>query len=127
MSSLDETISQDAHPRSKNLTWHRPSPDDDLSNNSATHRGGLRKPKRVENNNNNNEELVYTPVVCPVASFRNPYEPPAAEIIASKHISTLRNYVAKHKLGEIEFKTIEMVIEFSKMYVSSVAVIFLIH
>jgi hypothetical protein len=124
MSSLDENIPQDAHPRSKNLTWRRPSPDDDLSNNSATHRGGLRKPKRVEtnNNNNNNEELLYTPVVCPVASFRNPYEPPAAEIIASQKISTLRNYVAKHKLGEIEFKTIEMVIEFSKMYVSSVTV-----
>jgi hypothetical protein len=102
------------------LTWRRPSPDDDQSNNAATHRGGLRKPKRVETNNN--EELVYTPVVCPVASIRNPYEPPAAEIITTQHISTLRNYVAKYKLGEIEFKTIEMVIEFSKMYVSSVTV-----
>ncbi|XP_059480281.1 tudor domain-containing protein 7B isoform X2 [Neocloeon triangulifer] len=106
---------------SKNLTWRRPSPDDDQSSQTATNHGGLRKPKRVETNNNN-EELLYTPVVCPVASIRNPYEPPAAEIVATQHISTLRNYVAKQKLGEIEFKTIEMAIEFSKMYVSSVTI-----
>ncbi|CAB3382000.1 Hypothetical predicted protein [Cloeon dipterum] len=114
---------------SKNLTWRRASPDDDQSNNqqqqASSNRGGLRKPKRsaeTNNNNNVNEQLVYTPVVCPVASIRNPYEPPAAEIVATPHITTLRNYVAKNKLGEIEFKTIEMVIEFSKMYVSSVTV-----
>lgn len=80
-----------------------------------------RKNSSSNNNNNNSGEIIYSPVLCPAASVKNPCIP-TAEIKATEPIAILKKHVADHKLGEIEFKTIELVTGSTKQYISSVSV-----
>jgi hypothetical protein len=84
------------------------------------HRKG-RRPQRPTAANNNNNEVIYSPIVRPAASVRKP-SVPTAEIKATEHIVQLKKLVAERKLGNIDFKTIEMVSGASKQYISSISV-----
>ncbi|KAF4518847.1 hypothetical protein B566_EDAN006698 [Ephemera danica] len=70
---------------------------------------------------NNNDEFIYSPVVCPASSNRKP-SLPTAEIKATEHIALLKKFVTEKKLGNIDYKTIEMVDGSAKHYISSITI-----
>lgn len=85
----------------------------------------LRKPSmsidRRRQSDTRSSDVVYSQVVSPAANVKKPIAP-TAEIKATEHITKLKKYVHDKNLGEIEFKTIEMVTESTKQYVSSISV-----
>jgi hypothetical protein len=83
------------------------------------------KNQRKNSGNNNTNEIIYSSVLSPAASVKNP-NIPTAEIKATEPITMLKKYVTDHKLGDIEFKTIELVTGSTKQYISYICVCLLL-